>query len=95
MIENEMDYCGSKSSAVALVKEQRVDGSYSFQVKLLRYTLMAQVMGYPPENPSNQNNISEALLLRSVAQHSKASGAVAKQARVIFKNKPKLNKLDT
>lgn len=29
MIENEMGYCGSKSRAIALVKEQRVDGSYS------------------------------------------------------------------
>ena len=32
MIENEMGYCGSKSSAIALVKEQRVDGSYSFSI---------------------------------------------------------------
>ena len=56
MIENEMGYCGSKSSAIALVKEQRVDGSYSFQVELLRYTLMASVMRYQPEILSNQNN---------------------------------------
>ncbi len=73
MIENEMDYCGSKSSAIALVKEQRVDGSYSFKLELLRYTLMAPVMGYQPENPSKQNNVSE---------------------KVIFKERPKLNKLD-
>jgi hypothetical protein len=58
MNENEMDYCGSKSSAIALVKEQRVDGSYSLILELLRYTLMAPVMGYQPENPSNQNNVS-------------------------------------
>jgi len=57
MNENEMDYCGSKSSAIALVKEQRVDGSYSFILELLRNTLMAPVMGYQPENPSNQNNV--------------------------------------
>jgi len=41
MNESEMGYRGSKSSAIALVKEQRVDGSYSFQVELLRCTLMA------------------------------------------------------
>ena len=46
MIVNEMGYRGSKSSAIALVKEQRVDGSYSFQVGLLRCTLMAPVKGY-------------------------------------------------
>ena len=56
MNESEMGYRGSKSSAIALVKEQRVDGSYSFQVKLLRYTLMASVMRYQPEILSNQNN---------------------------------------
>src|SRR5215469_14055525 len=32
MNESEMGYRGSKSSAIALVKEQRVDGSYSFLV---------------------------------------------------------------
>jgi hypothetical protein len=62
MNENEMDYCGSKSSAIALVKEQRVDGSYSFTLELLRYTLMAPVMGYQPENPSNQNIVSENVI---------------------------------
>lgn len=59
MNENEMGYCGSKSSAIALVKEQRVDGSYSSILELLRYTLMAPVMGYQAEIPSNQNDISK------------------------------------
>ena len=54
MIENEMGYRGSKFSAIALVKEQRVDGSYSFQVGLLRYTLMAPEKGYQTEIPSNK-----------------------------------------
>ena len=58
MIENEMGYRGSKFSAIALVKEQRVDGSYSFQVGLLRYTLMAPEKGYQTEIPSNKNNLS-------------------------------------
>ena len=62
MNENEMDYCGSKSSAIALVKEQRVDGSYSFILELLRNTLMAPEMGYQPENPSNQNNVYENVI---------------------------------
>ena len=63
MIENEMGYCGSKSSALALVKEQRVDGSCSFLVELLRYTLMAPVMGYQAEIPSNQNNVSKNVII--------------------------------
>ena len=79
MIENEMGYCGSKSSAIALVKEQRVDGSYSFQVKLLRYTLMASVMRYQPEILSNQNNQFPAYALDS--------------SSVYDTNRPKLNKL--
>jgi hypothetical protein len=61
MNESEMGYCGSKSSALALVKEQRVDGSYSLIDKLLRCTLMVPVMVYQPEIPSNQNNISDDL----------------------------------
>jgi len=63
MSENEMGYCGSKSSALALVKEQRVDGSCSFLVELLRYTLMAPVMGYQAEIPSNQNNVSKNVII--------------------------------
>jgi hypothetical protein len=63
MNENEMGYCGSKSSAIALVKEQRVDDIYSFPVELLRLTLMAPLMGYQPEILSKQNNISENLIL--------------------------------
>jgi Cytochrome C oxidase subunit II, transmembrane domain/LAGLIDADG endonuclease/Cytochrome C oxidase subunit II, periplasmic domain len=63
ILEKEMGYCGSKSSAFALVKEQRVDGSYSFPIKLLRYTLMAPVMGYQPEILSNQSNVSENVIL--------------------------------
>ena len=79
MNENEMGYRGSKSSAIALVKEQRVDGSYSFQVKLLRYTLMASVMRYQPEILSNQNNQFPAYALDS--------------SSVYDTNRPKLNKL--
>ena len=63
MMESEMGYRGSKSSAIALVKEQRVDGSCSFLVELLRYTLMALVIGYQPEIPSNQKNVSENVIL--------------------------------
>ena len=63
MIENEMGYRGSKSSAIALVKEQRVDGSYSFLVGLLRCTLMAPVRGYQTEILSNKNNVSENVVL--------------------------------
>ena len=63
MIENEMGYCGSKSSAIALVKEQRVDGSYSFQEGLLRCTLMAPVRGYQTEILSNKNNLSENVVV--------------------------------
>uniref|UniRef100_UPI002A83693A LAGLIDADG endonuclease n=1 Tax=Pappia fissilis TaxID=1040649 RepID=UPI002A83693A len=63
MNENEMGYRGSKSSAIALVKEQRVDGSYSFQVGLLRCTLMASVRGYQTEILSNKNNVSENVVV--------------------------------
>ena len=63
MTENEMGYRGSKSSAIALVKEQRVDGSYSFQVGLLRCTLMAPVKGYQTEILSNKkNNVLQSFL---------------------------------
>lgn len=55
MSENEMGYCVSKSRPIALVKEQRVDGSYCFPIEQLRYTLMAPVMGYQPEILSNQS----------------------------------------
>jgi LAGLIDADG endonuclease/Cytochrome C oxidase subunit II, periplasmic domain len=63
MNESEMGYRGSKSSAIAQVKEQRVDGSYSFQVELLRCTLMAPVRGYQTEILSNKNNVSENVVL--------------------------------
>ena len=63
MNENEMGYRGSKSSAIALVKEQRVDGSYSFQEGLLRCTLMAPVRGYQTEILSNKNNVSENVVV--------------------------------
>ena len=63
MNENEMGYRGSKSSAIALVKEQRVDGSYSFQEGLLRCTLMAPVRGYQTEILSNKNNLSENVVV--------------------------------
>jgi LAGLIDADG endonuclease len=63
MNESEMGYRGSKSCAIAPVKEQRVDGSYSFQVELLRYTLMAPVKGYQTEILSNKNNVSENVVV--------------------------------
>jgi hypothetical protein len=61
--ESEMGYRGSKSSAIAPVKEQRVDGSYSFQVELLRCTLMAPLRGYQTEILSNKNNVSENVVV--------------------------------
>ena len=63
MNESEMGYRGSKSSAIALVKEQRVDGSYSFLVGLLRCTLMAPERGYQTEILSNTNNLSENVVI--------------------------------
>ena len=63
MNESEMGYRGSKSSAIALVKEQRVDGSYSFQVELLRCTLMAPERGYQTEILSNKNNVSKNVVV--------------------------------
>jgi hypothetical protein len=63
MIENEMGDCGSNPCAIALEKEQRVDGSYSLLIGLLRRNLMVPVMGYPSETLSNQNNISENMSL--------------------------------
>ena len=63
MNESEMGYRGSKSSAIALVKEQRVDGSYSFLVGLLRCTLMAPVRGYQTEILSNKINVSENVVV--------------------------------
>ena len=61
--ESEMGYRGSNSSAIAPVKEQRVDGSYSFQVELLRCTLMAPERGYQTEILSNKNNVSENVVV--------------------------------
>ena len=63
MNESEMGYRGSKSSVIALVKEQRVDGSYSFQVELLRCTLMAPERGYQTEILSNKKIMSLKMLL--------------------------------
>ena len=65
MNENEMGYRGSKSSAIALVKEQRVDGSYSFQEGLLRCTLMAPVRGYQTEILSNKNNVCKNVVVKN------------------------------
>ena len=57
MIENEMDYCGSKSVLVA-VKEQRVDGSWllAFPVRSLRCTLMVFERNYQIKVLSKQLN---------------------------------------
>ena len=71
MNESEMGYRGSKSSVIALVKEQRVDGSYSFQVGLLRCTLMAPVKGYQTEILSNKNNVSEKVVVTKRAKLNK------------------------
>ena len=77
MIVNEMGYRGSKSSVIALVKEQRVDGSYSFQVGLLRCTLMAPVKGYQTEILSNKkNNVSENVVVVYVYSILKDLGLV-------------------
>jgi hypothetical protein len=65
MNESEMGYRGSKSSAIALVKEQRVDGSYFINKNFmkLRCTLMAPVRGYQTEILSNKNNVSENVVV--------------------------------
>jgi hypothetical protein len=63
MNESEMGYRGSKSSAIALVKEQRVDGSYLSIIDKLRCTLMAPVRGYQTEILSNKKNVSENVVL--------------------------------
>ena len=72
MIENEMDYRGSKSNkfykypqlkAIKLfVKEQRVDGSYCIansKLMQLRYTLMGFERNYPVKIPSKQIKIKK------------------------------------
>ena len=77
MNESEMGYRGSKSSVIALVKEQRVDGSYSFQVELLRCTLMAPERGYQTEILSNKkNNVSENVVVVYVYSILKDLGLV-------------------
>ena len=76
MNESEMGYRGSKSRAIALVKEQRVDGSYSFLVGLLRCTLMAPVRGYQTEILSNKNNVSENVVVVYVYSILKDLGLV-------------------
>ena len=110
MNESEMGYRGSKSSAIALVKEQRVDGSYSFLVGLLRCTLMAPVRGYQTEIPSNKNNISPRCLFAGAAplavaaplaggpeeRRAPAENVVvtSRKGEPEDKARPKLNKLD-
>jgi hypothetical protein len=63
--ESEMGYRGSKSSAIALVKEQRVDGSYfiNFILMKLRCTLMGFERNYQTEILSNKNNVSENVVV--------------------------------
>ena len=56
MNESEMGYRGSKSSAIALVKEQRVDGSCFGISPKLRCTLMGGESRYQIKIPSNQIN---------------------------------------
>ena len=55
MIENEMGYRGSKSSAIALVKEQRVDGSYSFLSRTVKVHSNGPCKGVSTWNPFKQN----------------------------------------
>lgn len=52
--ESEMGYRGSKSSAIAQVKEQRVDGSYLGYTPKLRCTLMGCESRYQTEILSNK-----------------------------------------
>ena len=56
MFERAMDNRGSKSVILnnITVKEQRVDGSWCFNLKHLRYTLTGFERNYPIRNPSNQ-----------------------------------------
>jgi hypothetical protein len=72
MIENEMDYRGSKSitglnipqaiNRLVIVKEQRVDGSYiekctiNNKISMLRCTLMGFERNYQVKTLSNQIN---------------------------------------
>jgi uncharacterized protein YfkK (UPF0435 family) len=90
MSENKMGYRGSKPSAIALVKEQRVDGSYGFQVELLRCTLMGGESRYQAEILSNKNNVSENVVVGSLA----FARLRAKGAKGGCTERPKLNKLD-
>jgi hypothetical protein len=58
MSENEMDYRGSKSSAIALVKEQRADGSwFLWMQRNLRCALTGFERSYPIKIPSKQLTI--------------------------------------
>src|SRR5215469_3560739 len=60
MIENEMGYRGSKS-ALAAVKEQRVDGSWLLTpiIRSLRYTLMGFERNYQIKVLSKQLNLNQ------------------------------------
>ena len=60
MIENEIDYRGSKSelNKIKFVKEQRVDGSWSSNKMLLRFTLMDYENSYQIKFLSKQLNKS-------------------------------------
>lgn len=69
MIENEMDYRGSKSLCFFLkkksVKEQRVDGGYCIKPMQLRCTLMGFERNYQIKIPSKQLNINYSTLSNS------------------------------
>ena len=60
MNESEMGYRGSKSNALAFVKEQRVDGDYFLvdNTNKLRYTLMGLEKGYQTEIPSKLDSLT-------------------------------------
>ena len=59
-----MGYRGSKSNAIALVKEQRVDGNYlGLFMPKLRCTLMASERKYQPEILFTKNNFSTNVLV--------------------------------
>ena len=54
MIENEMDYCGSKSVFFLTEKEQRVNDSCLRKYSKLRYTLKDYENNYQFRYPSNR-----------------------------------------
>lgn len=75
MSENEIGNRGSKSGALAQVKEQRVDGNKCFNTRHLRYTLMGCESSFKVKIPSKLNinkrfyssNVKQSFSNRAVA----------------------------